>query len=198
MTRPRSLGGRRRAWSRITPPLAPRWETVRRRRQPGPCASPSRQRAGGRGWTGGEALEPRPPANPAQLGDLDRVWLGLHPRNKGGCRRLYLGRRGRRGGVATALGPVGDLDGREARNLGPESPAGFPPSLPPTPREVTSHLGMGTGCSWGGVGWGGGDRLGGDIPRGGDRESQKPQAPGSCPCLAAGPAHSGGLQPGGT
>lgn len=72
-------------------------------------------------------------------GGLDRIWLGLHQRNKGGCRRLYLVGRVGRGGAA--LSPVGDLGGREERNLGPD-PDTSSPTRPVTRREVTSLLCM--------------------------------------------------------
>lgn len=143
-----------------------------RLRLPGPCSPPppppapsnpgnARQRTQrgregpeGLGGAGATAASRSSPA-----GGLDRIWLGLRQRNKGGCRRLYLVGglgRGRRG---AALSPVGDLGGREERNLGPDPETGSP-TRPSTRREVTSLFWMEDRVflGWGeveGVGWGG-------------------------------------------
>lgn len=79
---------------------------------------------------GGSSAKAASKSSPA--GGLDRIWLGLHPRNKGGCRAPLSREEGAGGGAA--LGPVGDLDGGRSGIWAPFLPC------PPRPQAMTSHL----------------------------------------------------------
>lgn len=114
----------------LTLPLAFRWEKVRLR-LPGHCAplplaprhpGNARQRGTARreGPEGLGAVGATAAGKSSPAGGLECIWLSLHPRNKGGCRRLYLVGRGGRGQEQAAPSPVGDLGIREEGTLGPD------------------------------------------------------------------------------
>lgn len=62
------------------------------------------QAAGRAGLEGLGGAKATAASKSSPAGGLDRIWVGLHQRNKGGCRRLYLGEMGQEvGGLSSAL-----------------------------------------------------------------------------------------------
>lgn len=152
MTCPRSLGtvGQEPKTGGFTVPLAlgemsppPRPNPLQQPREPAQAAG----RAGLEGLGGAKAAAA---SKSSPAGGLDRIWVGLHQRNKGGCRRLYLGEMGQEVGVlASALSGTWMEARSEIWALIPAT--GSPISLPQGV-DLTS-LDRGQGVSWGGVRW---------------------------------------------
>lgn len=70
---------------------------------PATLGTPAEGTAGRAGLEGLGGVGATAASKSSPAGGLDRIWLGLHQRNKGGCRRLYLVRRVGRGELPSAL-----------------------------------------------------------------------------------------------